>query len=83
MANPRLVAWARQQRAGLPDDATFADMLRRFASDFVYDTRITNPTDAALDDFFFDNQRLLQLFRHRDGNALRAAGIEANVVMGY
>ena len=85
MANPRLVAWARQQRAGLPDDATFADMLmRRFASDFVYDTRITNPADAALDDFFFDNRRgYCSYFATAMATALRAAGIEANVVMGY
>ena len=84
-ANPRLVDWARQQRAMLPDDKGFVELLlQRFATEFVYDTSIDLGKGAALDTFFFDQQRgYCSYFATAMATALRAAGIEANVVMGY
>jgi LPXTG-motif cell wall-anchored protein len=84
-ANERLVTWARQYRATARDDAAFvAAMMQMFASDFVYDTTIDYPENGALDSFFFDGRRgYCAYFATAMATALRAAGIEANIVMGY
>ena len=84
-ANPRLVAWAEQTRASLGSDSDFADLvLRRFADGFSYDTTLDLPAEDALDSFFFEVRRgYCAYFATAMATALRAAGIEANIVMGY
>jgi len=84
-ANPRLTVWARETRAGLTSDSAFADLLlRRFADSFSYDTALDLPQQDALDSFFFEAKRgYCAYFATAMATALRAAGIEANIVMGY
>ena len=83
--NPRLVEWARATRAGLGSDREFLDLLmRRFAESFSYDTRLDLPETDALDSFFFDGRSgYCAYFATAMASALRATGIEANIVMGY
>lgn len=84
-ANPRLAAWARDARRQLASDRDFADLLmRRFASEYRYDTTLDLPSKDALDTFFFDSQSgYCAYFATAMATAFRAAGIEANIVMGY
>ena len=84
-ANPRLTAWAREARAALASDSDFARLLlKRFADGFSYDTTLDLPTQDALDSFFFEVRRgYCAYFATAMATALRAAGIEANIVMGY
>lgn len=84
-ANPRLLAWARDARAGLASDSDFANLLlSRFADGFSYDTALDLPEQDALDSFFFEVRRgYCAYFATAMATALRAAGIEANIVMGY
>ena len=84
-SNPRLAAWARETRAGLASDSAFANLLlRRFADDFSYDTTLDLPAEDALDSFFFELRRgYCAYFATAMATALRAANIEANIVMGY
>ena len=84
-ANPRLTAWARGARAGLASDSDFARLLlKRFADRFSYDTTLDLPTQDALDSFFFEVRRgYCAYFATAMATALRAAGIEANIVMVY
>ena len=83
--NPRLVEWARSTRAGMGSDREFLDLLmQRFAESFSYDTKLDLPETAALDSFFFDSRSgYCAYFATAMASALRAAGIEANIVMGY
>ena len=84
-ANPRLASWARETRATVTSDRDFADLLlRRFAASFAYDSSLDLPADNALDVFFFEARRgYCAYFATAMATALRAAGIEANIVMGY
>ena len=84
-ANPRLVAWAQDTRSQMTDDRAFVDLLmRRFADEYSYDTTLDLPAESALDRFFFDTRSgYCAYFATAMATALRAAGIEANVVMGY
>lgn len=83
--NPRLVAWARSMRASVPSDRAFVDLLmRRFAEAFTYDTTLDLPETDALDSFFFESRTgYCAYFATAMATALRAAGIEANIIMGY
>jgi len=84
-ANPRLLEFARETRAGLASDREFANLLlQRFADGFSYDTTLDLPEQDALDSFFFEVRRgYCAYFATAMATALRAAGIEANIVMGY
>lgn len=84
-ANPRLAAWARQTRAGLASDQDFVNLvMRRFADRYVYDTTLNLPAKDALDSFFFEARSgYCAYFATAMATALRAAGIEAHVTLGY
>lgn len=84
-ANPELVAWAKAERPRFANDADFVEsVMARFADDFVYDTSIALPDENALDAFFFASKRgYCSYFATSLATILRAAGIEANVVLGY
>ena len=83
--NPKLVAWARSTRRSVASDRDFVALLmRRFAGEFRYDTTLDLPETDALDRFFFDSRAgYCAYFATAMATALRAAGIEANIVMGY
>ena len=83
--NPRLADWARQTRAAVNSDAEFAELImQRFASEYRYDTTLNLPQDNALDRFFFETrQGYCAYFATAMVTALRAAGIESHIVMGY
>ena len=58
--------------------------MRRFAGNFSYDTKLDLPGTNALDSFFFESRSgYCAYFATAMATALRAAGIEANIVMGY
>ena len=84
-ANPRLAQWARDTRAGMASDRAFIELLmRRFADAYSYDTTLNLPDDNALDSFFFEARSgYCAYFATAMATALRAAGIEANITMGY
>lgn len=84
-ANPRLAAWARETRLQMASDRDFvALIMRRFASDYQYDTTLNLPQTNALDSFFFERRSgYCAYFATAMATALRAAGIEAHIVMGY
>ena len=84
-ANPRLAQWARETRAGMASDRAFIDLLmRRFADTYSYDTTLSLPDNNALDSFFFEARSgYCAYFATAMATALRAAGIEANITMGY
>ena len=84
-ANPRLAQWARKTRAGMASDRAFIDLLmRRFADTYSYDTTLSLPDNNALDSFFFEARSgYCAYFATAMATALRAAGIEANITMGY
>ncbi len=84
-ANPRLTAWARKTRQGMASDRDFAMLImQRFAANYRYDTTLDLPQKDALDSFFFDRQSgYCAYFATAMATALRAAGIEANIIMGY
>ena len=83
--NPRLAQWARETRAGMTSDRAFIDLLmRRFANTYRYDTTLSLPDNNALDSFFFEARSgYCAYFATAMATALRAAGIEANITMGY
>ena len=83
--NPRLAQWARETRAGMTSDRAFIDLLmRRFATTYRYDTTLNLPDNNALDSFFFEARSgYCAYFATAMATALRAAGIEANITMGY
>ena len=83
--NPRLAAWARSTRPGVASDRDFVELLlRRFADTFSYDTTLDLPEADALDSFFFESRSgYCAYFATAMATALRAAGIEANIVTGY
>ena len=70
---------------GGASDRDFLDLLmRRFAGNFSYDTKLDLPETNALDSFFFESRSgYCAYFATAMATALRAAGIEANIVMGY
>ena len=83
--NPRLADWARQTRAGVGSDAEFAALImQRFATEYSYDTTLNLPQNNALDRFFFETrQGYCAYFATAMVTALRAAGIESHIVIGY
>ena len=83
--NPRLAEWARLARKDSASDRDFANLLmRRFADNYAYDTRLNLPDENALDSFFFEARTgYCAYFATAMATALRAAGIEANVTLGY
>ena len=83
--NPRLAEWARRTRSGMDSDRAFIGLLmRRFADSYAYDTTLNLPDDNPLDSFFFDvRSGYCAYFATAMATALRAAGIEANITMGY
>ena len=83
--NPRLAQWARETRAGMTSDRAFIDLLmRRFVNTYRYDTTLSLPDNNALDSFFFEARSgYCAYFATAMATALRAAGIEANITMGY
>ncbi len=84
-ANPALVQWAKSTRPQFSNDADFIAMvMRRFSDEFSYDTKVSLPVTNALDRFFFDGKSgYCSYFATAMATILRAAGIEANVVVGY
>ena len=84
-SNPRLAEWARSARSGAASDRDFVDLLmRRLAGNFSYETKLDLPGTNALDSFFFESRSgYCAYFATAMATALRAAGIEANIVMGY
>ena len=84
-ANPRLIDWAQRTRQTVASDAAFLELvLAQFGDEFAYDTTIALPQTDALDSFFFDSKRgYCSYFATAMATILRAAGIEANVVLGY
>lgn len=84
-ANPRLAAWARRARQNSASDLDFVNLLMRyFAGRYVYDTSLALPDDNALDSFFFEARSgYCAYFATAMATALRAAGIEAHVTLGY
>ena len=84
-SNPRLAEWARSARSGAASDRDFVDLLmRRLSGNFSYETKLDLPGTNALDSFFFESRSgYCAYFATAMATALRAAGIEANIVMGY
>ena len=83
--NPRLAEWARRTREDSASDRDFVSILmRRFADRYAYDTALNLPDENALDSFFFEARSgYCAYFATAMATALRAAGIEAHVTLGY
>ena len=69
----------------MDSDRAFIELLmRRFADTYSYDTSLSLPENNALDSFFFESRSgYCAYFATAMATALRAAGIEANITMGY
>ena len=85
----RLTAWAREKYAAVGSRRAFIDMmLAHFASgDYQYTLRpqaLTGPPAQRLDNFFFNTKNgYCSHYAMAMATALRAAGIPANVIIGY
>ena len=85
----RLAAWARDKYAALGSRRAFIDMmLMHFASgDYQYTLSpqtLTGPPEQRLDNFFFNTKDgYCSHYAMAMATALRAAGIPANVIIGY
>ncbi len=85
----RLAAWARDKYAALGSRLAFLDMkLKHFASgDYQYTLSpqtLTGPPEQRLDIFFFNTKDgYCSHYAMAMATALRAAGIPANVIIGY
>lgn len=86
---PRLTAWAQETYARLGSREAFVrEVLTRFATGgYAYTLtppRLDGPDDRKIDRFFFDTLRgYCSHYAMAMAGALRAAGIPANVVIGY
>lgn len=86
---PLLAAWAREKFAAAGSRRAFIDqVLAHFATgDYQYTLTpqaLTGPTEQRLDNFFFNTKSgYCSHYAMAMATALRAAGIPANVIIGY
>ena len=86
IGHPRLKAWAQAKRLETQSDSAFADLLlTHFQSQgFSYSLSPPKLNGDKMDDFFFETkQGYCGHYAMAFATALRAAGIPANVVVGY
>ena len=84
--HPRLTAWAQKQRRKTDSDAAFAKMLLGYFQSQGFSYSLSPPPlrGDKMDDFFFETkQGYCGHYAMAFASALRAAGIPANVVVGY
>ena len=83
---PRLAQWAREKRAALGSDRAFARyLMQHFATQgYGYSLTPQKLGGHKIDSFFFDRkQGYCSHYAMAMATALRAAGIAANVIVGY
>lgn len=86
---PQLQKWARDLRINSASNVEFASkLMRHFAEgSFAYSLRppdLTGPPQTRIDDFFFNTKSgYCSHFASSMAIALRAAGVPANVVLGF
>lgn len=84
--NPRLRAWAQEKRAAYSSDAAFIDFVMAQFGSAGYRYSLSAPTLSGdkIDQFFFETKTgYCSHYAIATASILRAAGIPANVVIGY